>query len=160
MFYGRIDELKKLADAYDNDSFESIAMYGRRRIGKSELIKESYKNFDCKKVYYECKKASEEFNVKALSDKLAEVFEIPKPDFKTLDKAMRFIFDKSINEKIIFVIDEYPYMRGKSDFLDSQIPTIPLFMGKQNENTLICVLFKGKDNDHTLHVSVSMIFIF
>ena len=46
MFYGRIDELKMLADAYDNDSFESIAMYGRRRIGKSELIKESYKNFD------------------------------------------------------------------------------------------------------------------
>jgi len=85
MFYGRIEELKMLADAYNNDSFESIAIYGRRRIGKSELIKESYKDLKCKKIYYECKKASEEFNVKALSDKLAEVFEIPKPDFETLD---------------------------------------------------------------------------
>ena len=139
MFYGRIDELKMLADAYDNDSFESIAIYGRRRIGKSELIKESYKNFDCKKVYYECKKASEEFNVKALSDKLAEVFEIPKPDFKTLDKAMRFIFDKSINEKIIFVIDEYPYMRGKSDFLDSIIQgVIDDYKNKSKIKFILC----------------------
>lgn len=121
MFFGRIDELKILNDAYNNDSFESIAIYGRRRIGKSELIKESYKNLECKKIYYECKKASEEFNIVALCDKLAEEFNIPKPNFKTLDSALRFIFEKSISEKIVLVFDEYPYMRGTSDFLDSII---------------------------------------
>ena len=121
MFFGRIDELKILNDAYNNDSFESIAIYGRRRIGKSELIKESYKNLECKRIYYECKKASEEFNIVALCDKLAEEFNIPKPNFKTLDSALRFIFEKSISEKIVLVFDEYPYMRGTSDFLDSII---------------------------------------
>ncbi len=124
MFYGRIEELKLIRDAYNNDNFESIAIYGRRRIGKSELIKESYKELDYKKVYYECKKASEEFNVKSLSDKLAEVFNIPKPDFTTLDEALRFVFDKSIEEKIILVLDEYPYMRGNSAFLDSIIQNV------------------------------------
>ena len=121
MFFGRIDELKILNDAYNNDSFESIAIYGRRRIGKSELIKESYKNLECKRIYYECKKASEEFNIVALCDKLAEEFNIPKPNFKTLDSALRFIFEKSISEEIVLVFDEYPYMRGTSDFLDSII---------------------------------------
>ena len=121
MFFGRIDELKILNDAYNNDSFESIAIYGRRRIGNSELIKESYKNLECKRIYYECKKASEEFNIVALCDKLAEEFNIPKPNFKTLDSALRFIFEKSISEKIVLVFDEYPYMRGTSDFLDSII---------------------------------------
>ena len=86
MFYGRTTELNLLRNAYDNEHFESIAIFGRRRIGKSELIKESYKTLECKKIYYECKKASEEFNVKALSDKLADVFNIPKPDFKTLSR--------------------------------------------------------------------------
>ncbi len=124
MFYGRIEELKLLNIAYNNDSFESIAIYGRRRIGKSELIKESYRDLNYKKIYYECKKASEELNISALSDKLAEVFDIPKPDFKTLDSALRFVFEKSINERIIMVIDEYPYMRGNSDYLDSIIQDV------------------------------------
>ena len=99
MFIGRSDELKRLEDSYNNDSYEGIIIYGRRRIGKSELIKESFKKIDCKKIYYECKKASEELNVSSLCDKIAEVFNIPKPDFKELDKALRFIFEKSISEK-------------------------------------------------------------
>ncbi len=56
MFYGRIDELKMLADAYNNDSFESIAIYGRRRIGKSELIKESYKDLEWKRFIMNVRK--------------------------------------------------------------------------------------------------------
>lgn len=124
MFIGRSDELKRLEDSYNNDSYEGIIIYGRRRIGKSELIKESFKKIDCKKIYYECKKASEELNVSSLCDKIAEVFNIPKPDFKELDKALRFIFEKSISEKIILVIDEYPYMRGTSDYLDSIIQRV------------------------------------
>lgn len=124
MFYGRKEELDILKKAYNNDKFESIAIYGRRRIGKSELIKESYKDLDCKKIYYECKKASEEFNVSLIADKIADVFNIPKPSFKKLDELLRFVFEKAINEKIIIVVDEYPYMRGNSDFLDSVIQSI------------------------------------
>ncbi len=139
MFYGRIEELEILKNAYNNDSFESFAIYGRRRIGKSELIKESYRNLNCKVIYYECKKASEEFNISALSDKLADSFNIPKPDFKTLDSVLRFIFEKSINEKIIMVLDEYPYMRGNSDFLDSIIQgVIDDYKNKSKIKFIIC----------------------
>lgn len=139
VFYGRKEELETLKNAYSNDSFESIAIYGRRRIGKSELIKESYKELNCKKIYYECKKASEEFNVSAIADKLAEVFDIPKPDFKTLDSVLRFIFERAINEKIIFVLDEYPYMRGNSDFLDSIIQgAIDDYKNKAKAKLILC----------------------
>ena len=41
-------------------------MHGRSRIGKSELIKESLKNIPYKKIYFECQKASEEFNISNL----------------------------------------------------------------------------------------------
>ena len=124
MFVGRTEELKILENSYKNDSYEGVVIYGRRRIGKSELIKESFKTVDCKKIYYECKKASEELNVSSLSDKLAETFNMPKPNFKELDEVLRFIFEKSLSEKIIFVLDEYPYMRGTSDYLDSIIQRV------------------------------------
>ncbi len=139
MFYGRTEELKILKNAYNNDVFESFAIYGRRRIGKSELIKESYKDLKYKIIYYECKKASEEFNMIALSDKLAEVFDIPKPDFKTLEATLSFIFEKSTKEKIILVIDEYPYMRGNSDFLDSVIQgVIDEYKNKSKIKFILC----------------------
>ena len=139
MFYGRKEELKMLKEAYDNDKFESIAIYGRRRIGKSELIKESYKDFDCKKIYYECKKASEEFNVSTISDKLVDIFNIPKPSFTKLEELLRYVFEKAVDEKIIFVLDEYPYMRGNSDFLDSVIQSIiDEYKNKSNIKIILC----------------------
>ena len=39
MFVDRKEELKMLEDSYKNDSYDGIVTYGRRRIGKSELIK-------------------------------------------------------------------------------------------------------------------------
>ena len=157
MFYGRKEELTLLQEAYSNNIFESIVIYGRRRIGKSELIKESYKDLDCKKIYYECKKASEEFNVSAISDKLVDVFNIPKPNFTKLDELLRYIFEKAIDEKIVFVLDEYPYMRGNSDFLDSVIQgVIDDYKNKTKVKFILCgsyidVMEKILSNDNPLY---------
>lgn len=61
MFIGRIDEVKEIKLALDTDKFESILIYGRRRVGKSEIIHESIKevnlpiiNFECKKSFFIC----------------------------------------------------------------------------------------------------------
>lgn len=55
-FLGRKREIEILRDVYNNEKFESIILYGRRRIGKSELIKYSFKDINCKKIYFECQK--------------------------------------------------------------------------------------------------------
>ncbi len=39
MFVGRKKELKLLDDAYQSRKSELVVLYGRRRIGKSSLIK-------------------------------------------------------------------------------------------------------------------------
>jgi AAA+ ATPase superfamily predicted ATPase len=39
---GRIPELKNLNEALENDKPELIALYGRRRIGKTYLIRQFY----------------------------------------------------------------------------------------------------------------------
>ena len=43
MFVGRETELKKLNDMYNGNSFEFAVIYGRRRVGKTTLIKEFIK---------------------------------------------------------------------------------------------------------------------
>ena len=40
MFIGRQDELKRLEELCCSDSFEFLVMYGRRRVGKTSLLKE------------------------------------------------------------------------------------------------------------------------
>lgn len=43
MFIGRENELKKLRNAYESDESKFIAIYGRRRIGKTCLVREAFK---------------------------------------------------------------------------------------------------------------------
>ncbi|MDR3120245.1 MAG: ATP-binding protein, partial [Clostridiales bacterium] len=40
MFHSRQDELKKLNALHASDTFECVIIYGRRRVGKTTLIKE------------------------------------------------------------------------------------------------------------------------
>ena len=54
MFYGRENERKKLCTMFHSDGQMISLIYGRRRIGKSELIKQVLKETDIKSVYYEC----------------------------------------------------------------------------------------------------------
>ena len=90
-FIGRKEEINLLKNTYNNDRYEGIVIYGRRRIGKSELIKESYKNLDIVSLYYECVDASEETNAKFLSEKIASTFNIPTPDFTNIRDCLIYI---------------------------------------------------------------------
>ncbi|MDR2832182.1 MAG: hypothetical protein LBV67_00535 [Streptococcaceae bacterium] len=49
MFFGRKKELDKLEQQYQSDKFEFPVIYGRRRVGKTELIKKFVQN---KKAIY------------------------------------------------------------------------------------------------------------
>jgi len=123
-FIGRNEEIKILKESYKTDNYEGIVVYGRRRIGKSELIKESYKDLDTLNLYFECVDASEETNAKFLSEKISTTFNIPLPDFKTIRDCLKFIFTKSLETPLILVLDEYPYLRKNNTSIDSIVQTI------------------------------------
>lgn len=118
-FIGRKEEIGVLRKLYASPNYEGILVYGRRRIGKSELIKESLKNFQGRVIYFECLKASEEFNVRALCEVVAEAFATPAPGFVSFSEILDFLFRKGKEERIALVIDEYPYVRDNEGRLDS-----------------------------------------
>ena len=124
MFYGRETERKKLYTMFHSDSQMISLIYGRRRIGKSELIKQALKDVDVKKVYYECKQTTEQNNVNSLAELIGEIFNFPKPAFKDMEELLRFLFKKSEQEPLILVLDEYPYLRENSRGLDSVLQSV------------------------------------
>lgn len=118
-FFGREEEQKKLLRAFRSDAQNATLVYGRRRVGKSELLLYCLQQSSVRSIYYECRQASEELNVRGLSEVIAETFDIPRPAFDGIDEVFRFVFEKATEQKIILVIDEYPYLRDAVKGLDS-----------------------------------------
>ena len=124
MFYGREVERKKLCTMFHSEGQMISLIYGRRRIGKSELIKQVLKETDIKSIYYECKQTTEQNNVDSLAELIGEIFDFPKPAFKDMEDLLQFLFKKSEQEALILVLDEYPYLRENSKGLDSILQSV------------------------------------
>lgn len=118
-FIGRELELNKLNKVIQTDSLTFSLIYGRRRVGKSELVKQAIKNSNDKIIYYECKQVAEESNVFGVSEVLEEAFELPKLGFNDMESLLKYIFELSVKEKMILVLDEYPYLRESVRGMDS-----------------------------------------
>lgn len=124
MFYGREKQKKKLHAMLRSDGQMVSLVYGRRRIGKSELIKQCLRESDIRSIYYECKQTSEMNNTESLAEIVSEMFGFPKPAFSGLEELLKFLFEKSVEEKLILVLDEYPYIRECVRGLDSIVQSL------------------------------------
>lgn len=124
MFYGREAERKKLHTMFHSDGQMISLIYGRRRIGKSELIKQVLKETDITGIYYECKQTTEKNNVDSLAELIGEAFQFPTPAFKDMEQLLQFLFKRSKQEPLILVLDEYPYLRENAKGLDSILQSV------------------------------------
>ena len=66
-FFGRKENIKAISKFFNSDKDNAALIYGRRRVGKTELIKHCLKATKTTSIYYECKETSEINNVKSLS---------------------------------------------------------------------------------------------
>lgn len=123
-FYGRKDELQKLTSLVLSEELECGIILGRRRIGKSELVKQVLNKTGCKSIYYECKTVSEKSNVESLSFLVSEIFDLPSLEFKNIESLLEFLFRYGEKEKLVIVLDEYPYLRETAPGVDSVLQTL------------------------------------
>ncbi len=122
MFVGRIPELKKLNTMYESAQFEFAVIYGRRRVGKTTLIKEFCK--DKKAIYFIARESNDIINLENFS---TDVFKVTSKEsegnvyFSNWEKAFEYIYKVSFDERIILVIDEYPYLAQSNRAISSTI---------------------------------------
>ncbi|MDR1322698.1 MAG: ATP-binding protein [Gracilibacteraceae bacterium] len=110
MFIGRERELKTLSQHYNSGSFEFFCIYGRRRVGKTELIKEFIKGK--KSVFFTGLEDTKEVNLTNFSHAVRETLHGAKGKaiYADFNEAFADIFEYARAEKLVLVIDEYPYL--------------------------------------------------
>ena len=137
MFIGREQELKRLNRMYESEKLEVAVIYGRRRVGKTTLINEFCK--DKKTVFFAAQENSIEQNLLELSNSIAQVDKqgsVANVMYRSFADALLRLEELAKEERLVFVIDEYPYLaqadKGISsllqNFLDHQFKSTKLFL--------------------------------
>lgn len=121
-FFGRDFELFEIKKGLESSSFEAILVYGRRRVGKTELIRAATQDFRYPLIHCEFKRAALSTNLKLLSSKITEVFNLPESFvFPSFDEAFDYIFKTSVNNPMLLVMDEFSFVLSEDSSIDSAL---------------------------------------
>lgn len=119
-FVDRIDETVRLKDALAREKSSLVVIYGRRRLGKSTLIKRVLSDTD---VYFLADRSEGQHQRVLLAKVLAQVFpdfeKLTYPDWESMFRAVNYRTDK----RFTLCLDEFPY-------LVEQSPEIPSVLQK------------------------------
>lgn len=140
MFIGRKKELKELNRLYKQDKFQFAVIYGRRRIGKTYLINEFVKGK--KIIYFTGIESNSRQNLQNFSHAIVEGVSsnLTGIEFSSFQMALTTVFEQSLQEQIILVIDEYPYVARAEKSLAS---TIQLLIDRYKENSKLFLILCG-----------------
>ena len=118
MFIGRERELEALERTYSKNGFGMTVVYGRRRVGKSTLIREFVE--DKRAIYYTATKVGAERNLELFSEQVVGALDhgYGGVKFTSIESILDFITSRlTDDDKIVLVIDELPYWADKDDAL-------------------------------------------
>lgn len=140
MFIGREKELRSLNSLYASDKFEFAVIYGRRRVGKTALINEFIDNK--KSIYFMGVESNAKQNLENFSKSIVEYASgiAANTSFQSFQAAFEYVFELSKNERIILVIDEYPYVARSSKSLAS---TLQMLIDKYKDTSKVMLILCG-----------------
>jgi AAA+ ATPase superfamily predicted ATPase len=112
LFIGRKQELEFLEDKYNAPGAQLVVLYGRRRIGKTELLRRFCNGRQ--HVFYTCRELADANQLAAFSERIIRA-DSPAAKyisvFQDWEAAFKGIMELPANgEKKLLVIDEFPYM--------------------------------------------------
>lgn len=123
-FIGRIEESKAISYSLAQKGYQGILVSGRRRIGKTELIKHCCSLRYSRFLYYQCTDDNEANNAAAMGKAIGAYFSLSPLKFSQVKEAVDFVFSLAEKEEVCFVIDEFPYLERVVAGLDSIIQGI------------------------------------
>ena len=151
MFIGRDRELKVLDGLYTSDKFEFAVVYGRRRVGKTALINQFIR--EKKAIYFMGVESNEKQNLENFSRNIMEFGTGIQAEtaFISFQAALEYVFKLAERERLILVIDEYPYVARASRSLAS---TLQLLIDQHKDSSRLMLILCGSSmsymEDHVL----------
>lgn len=113
-FINRTEEMEILNSLYEKTKTDPqlFVLYGKRRVGKTELIRHFYQ--DKPHLYYLASKGSAKDQLRTLTEIIAEYFHEPLgrdafPDWRKLFDYLGLKL-RERNERLVLIFDEFPYL--------------------------------------------------
>lgn len=140
MFVNREKELQLLENEYESRNFTFTVLYGRRRVGKTTLIKEY---LDAKPhIYFLVTLEAFPIIIKRFQNLIAEFLQddfLKEIELKSFEQLFAYIAKQPLKQKLVIVIDEFQYL-GK---LDHSIPSqfqyiIDELLKNRNIHLILC----------------------
>ncbi|MFC6718928.1 ATP-binding protein [Natrialbaceae archaeon GCM10025810] len=118
-FYDREAELDTLTAAVESPGADFIVVYGRRRVGKTELLKEFCANRP--HIYFLAAQEAEHRQREKFLEQVADHFDERVPRIDGWDEAFEYLGEQLQREDLVVVIDEFPYLVAENDSLPSYV---------------------------------------
>lgn len=119
-FVNRKEEIAFLEDIYHQKGTKVIILYGRRRVGKTEIIKTFIKNKNS--LYFLADKRGTELNAQRFAREAAQYFQDVPPIVHNFDDVFTYIVKR--RNPLIIAIDEFSYLVER----DETIPSVFLLI--------------------------------
>ena len=111
MFAGRDNELKRLNSLYESKKFECVVLHGRRRVGKTTLLREFIK--DKKAIYFSSQETCSIENLRSLTRTIKNYKRDESSqswDSKDYIDTLEYLYRLARSERIVFIIDDYQFL--------------------------------------------------
>ncbi|MEJ5229675.1 MAG: ATP-binding protein [Pseudothermotoga sp.] len=108
IFINRTEEMEFIDKLINSEKREVLILYGRRRIGKTTLLREATRNKNT--FFYTARKVSRTEQLEIFSKHLGNFINLGDVSFKNWEDSLRVLFNLSKNDKFIVVLDEFQYL--------------------------------------------------
>ncbi|MFB6191996.1 MAG: ATP-binding protein [Haloarculaceae archaeon] len=133
-FVDRDVELDQLTDCYESETADFIVLYGRRRLGKSELVRQSIDDRD-DAVYYQAIESTAQNQLEQFVDTATAQF----PSLQNVRRDWEAFLEALGEEDATVVIDEFPFLIDEDESLPSRIQRVWDMKLQETGMTLVLV---------------------
>ena len=137
MFIGRSKELQLLKSKYSSDRFEFGIIHGRRRVGKTTLLKESIK--DKNAIYFLAQQANMKTNLEIFSKTYGQYKGIGDIIYNSFEDLLTFLFHE---EDLIIIIDEFTYLLNVDSSFESVLQGV---IDNYSQNSSVKLIISGSE---------------
>lgn len=117
----RQQEINILNEAFQSPKAQFLVVWGRRRVGKTYLLEAFAQKHRC--IYYTATEQSAAVELKAFTEVVREsvlATDLPVgyffPDWST---ALDYVSRKATHERLVLIFDEFPYLSGSTEGIES-----------------------------------------
>ena len=134
MFVARNHELEALNAAYETPGFQMSVVYGRRRVGKTRLLRK-FAEDKPRTIFLTSLESTAADNLAALSRSIyradvtdrtanSDLADASFPRFPSFEDALRSIFAQARERRLLLIVDEYPYLAGSYPGISSLLQSL------------------------------------